>query len=110
MLLACGGNDELASALAAEGHRDVHGDRALVALHLGDARSLDAVHHQAASFRLLPLPSSPARLASPSVRSLMLAPSRPTSTRSTSNWTMRACSAGNSSSQSGSSLSRASRT
>ena len=52
---------------------------------------------------------SATRFASPSVRKRMLTPSVPTSTRSTSSWTMRACSAGNSSFQRGSSRSSASR-
>ena len=59
---------------------------------------------------LLPAPSSRARLASPATRSRMSAPSGPTSTRSTSSRTMRACSAGNSSSHSGSKCASPSRT
>src|SRR5215213_631521 len=97
---ALGRDDLLSATLPAEGERHLHRHAVPVAGQLG-------CRAHATSLVCVSVLRSWIRLLSPSVLSRIVSPSGATSTRSTRSCTMRACSAGNSSSQSGSSSDRA---
>ena len=84
---------------ALQGHRDVDGDGLAIELPILP-RDLALTSHAACAFASV-VRSCSTRVCSPSARNRTRMPSRDRSTRSTSNRTMRACSAGNSSSQRG---------